>query len=60
MSKIRNSKPDVLSTAATDAETSAQRVNSQIAQGREQMSTLREDWIGTASDAAGASDGGYH
>ncbi|WP_051288788.1 WXG100 family type VII secretion target [Mycobacterium sp. URHD0025] len=53
VSKIRNSKPDVLSTAATDAETSAQRVNSQIAQGREQMSTLREDWIGTASDAAG-------
>lgn len=53
VSKFRNSKPDVLSTAATDAETSAQRVNSQIAQGREQMSTLREDWIGTASDAAG-------
>lgn len=53
VSKIRNSKPDVLSAAASDAETSAQRVNAQITQGREQMNTLREDWIGTASDAAG-------
>lgn len=53
VSKVRNSKPDLLSTAATDAETSAQRVNAQIVQGREQMNTLREDWIGTASDAAG-------
>ncbi|MEW2478860.1 WXG100 family type VII secretion target [Mycobacterium sp. NPDC049093] len=53
VSRIRDSKPDVLSTAASDAETSAQRVNAQIIQGREQMNTLREDWIGTASDAAG-------
>ncbi|MGA5542531.1 WXG100 family type VII secretion target [Mycobacterium sp. NPDC051198] len=53
VSRIRDSKPDVLSTAASDAETSAQRVNTQIVQGREQMNTLREDWIGTASDAAG-------
>jgi uncharacterized protein YukE len=52
VSRIRNSQPDVLSTAASDAETSAQRVNAQIIQGREQMKTLREDWIGTASDAA--------
>ncbi|NOQ61658.1 WXG100 family type VII secretion target [Mycolicibacterium fortuitum] len=52
VSRIRNSQPDVLSTAASDAETSAQRVNAQIIQGREQMNTLREDWIGTASDAA--------
>ncbi|AMD55629.1 WXG100 family type VII secretion target [Mycolicibacterium fortuitum] len=52
VSRIRNSQPDVLSTAASDAETSAQRVNAQIIQGREQTNTLREDWIGTASDAA--------
>ncbi|MGV0811923.1 WXG100 family type VII secretion target [Mycolicibacterium boenickei] len=53
VSKVRNSKPDVLRTAATDAAASAQRVDAQITQGREQMNTLREDWIGTASDAAG-------
>lgn len=52
VSKVRNSNPGVLATAATDAETSAQRVDVQIAQGRQAMATLREDWIGTASDAA--------
>jgi WXG100 family type VII secretion target len=53
VSKVRNSKPDVLNTAATDAETSAQRVDAQIAQGRRHMDELREGWTGTASDAAG-------
>ncbi|WKG02290.1 WXG100 family type VII secretion target [Mycolicibacterium sp. HK-90] len=53
VSKVRNSKPDVLNTAASDAATSAQRVEAQITQGRDQMNTLCEDWIGTASEAAG-------
>jgi WXG100 family type VII secretion target len=53
VSTVRNSKPDVLNTAATDAEASAQRVDAQIAQGRRQMDALRDDWTGTASDAAG-------
>lgn len=53
VSKVRNSKPDLLNAAAGDAEQSALRVDAQITQGREQMDTLREDWIGTASDAAG-------
>lgn len=52
VSKVRKSKPDVLNTAATDAETSTQRVDAQIAQGREQMNWLREEWVGTSSDAA--------
>ena len=52
VSKVRNSKPGVLSTAAADAEASAQRVDAQITQGRDRMIRLREDWIGTASDAA--------
>ena len=53
VSKVRNSKPDVLNTASVAAETSAQRVDAQITQGRNQMNRLREEWIGTASDAAG-------
>ena len=52
VSKIRNSKPDVLATAASDAEQSAQRIDAQISKGRQQMVALREDWVGTASDAA--------
>lgn len=53
VSKVRNSKPDLLSTAAADAEKSAQRVDAQIVQGREQMTKLRQGWTGKASDAAG-------
>lgn len=52
VSKVRNSKPDVLATAASDAEKSAQRVDAQITQGRDQMTILHKDWVGTASDAA--------
>lgn len=53
VSKVRNSKPDVLNTAAVNADESRRRVDAQITQGHDQMNTLRKDWIGTASDAAG-------
>lgn len=53
VSKVRNSKPEVLTAAASDAEKSAQRVDAQIVQCRAEMASLRESWVGTASDAAG-------
>lgn len=52
VSQVRGSNPDVLNTAATDAETSARRVDAQVTQGREQMAALADDWTGSASDAA--------
>lgn len=53
VSKVRNSTPDVLLTASSDATTSAQRVEDQIVAGARQFADLEQDWIGKASDAAG-------
>lgn len=52
VSKVRNSRPDLLLMAAVEAELSAQRIDARIVDGRAQTGWLHEDWVGTASDAA--------
>jgi hypothetical protein len=52
VSKVLNSNPDSLSTAAAEAGAGATRVGEDMATQRKHLQTLDTDWVGTAADAA--------
>ena len=52
VSKVLNSNPDALSTAANEAGAGATRVDENMTTQRRQLENLATDWAGTASAAA--------
>ena len=52
VSKVVNSNPDALSTAANEAQAGADRVDQNITTARKHLTELSEDWTGTASESA--------
>lgn len=51
-SQVLGSNPESLLTASLDARAAAQRVNAQIEKSKSEFAQLKNDWLGTAADAA--------
>ncbi|WP_066901991.1 WXG100 family type VII secretion target [Mycolicibacterium houstonense] len=52
VSQVLGSNPEALLAASHQAQEGARRVNSQIEEVRGKFAELKDDWIGTAADAA--------